>query len=121
MGLQWLAITYLADGIGGLWVGRWQIEYSVQYGPCESDGGRRIWDTEMLATAFGVKFSKQYARTYIARKVGASYGKQGQFVLLRHHLNVPMPGTGNDGDPNVSVHLSDEIQEAVASLIADCS
>jgi len=32
-------------------------------------------------------------------------------------LNIPCPGTGHDGDPNVSVYIEESIQRAIEQLL----
>lgn len=52
-----------------------------------------------------------------AKKFGAESGVQGSYIRNGPFLNIPMPGTGHDGDPNISVFVTDEIQSAVRKLL----
>lgn len=47
----------------------------------------------------------------------ADSGIQGRYIRKNQFLNIPMPGTGMDGDPNISIFISDEIKESVRKLI----
>ena len=49
---------------------------------------------------------------------GGTVATQGKFLRDRKYLNIPCPGTGHDGDPNVSIFVSDEIRNAVAWMLA---
>lgn len=53
----------------------------------------------------------------LAETMGADVGVAGQYIRKGSCLNIPMPGTGADGDPNISVFISKEIQEAVRELL----
>ncbi len=51
-------------------------------------------------------------------KFDADRAVPGHFIRKGKFLNVPMPGTGMDGDPNISILITDEIQKAVRNLIS---
>ena len=42
----------------------------------------------------------------------------GKFVRFHNYLNIPGRGEGQDGDANLSVYLSESIQEAVKDMLA---
>ena len=42
---------------------------------------------------------------------------EGKYFRFKNYLNIPYPGTGNNGDPNISIYLSNEIKEAVRKFI----
>jgi len=42
---------------------------------------------------------------------------QGHYIRRGRFLNIPMSGTGADGDPNISIFVSDEIREAATRLV----
>lgn len=50
---------------------------------------------------------------------GGEAAFQGQFIRWKEFLNIPGPGTGHDGDPNISLQLSGEIVEAARSFLAN--
>ncbi|MDO8469869.1 MAG: hypothetical protein Q7S84_02495 [bacterium] len=54
----------------------------------------------------------------IAKEYGATTGFQGVFIREGRYLNIPGPGTGHDGDPNVSIHLDDDTMKAVRRLLS---
>jgi len=42
---------------------------------------------------------------------------EGKYFRFKNYLNIPCPGTGDDGDPNISIYLSREIKNAVRKFI----
>lgn len=43
--------------------------------------------------------------------------KQGAFIRYGNFLNIPSPGTGHDGDPNISILIDGPIRRAVRQLL----
>lgn len=43
--------------------------------------------------------------------------KRGLFIGKGPYLNIPGPGTGEDGDPNISVLVTANVREAVKELL----
>lgn len=94
----------------GMWHVSWRV---VQFAPepfTEEVWGRRIFTGEELLLAFGRPNSDGPSSLHEER--------QGKFIRLGNFLNIPCPGTGHDGDPNVSVYLTDEIRAAVSGLLS---
>jgi hypothetical protein len=54
---------------------------------------------------------------WLLDRYGGDSAAQGFYIRWRNCLNIPCPGTGHDGDPNISVTLSDDIKEAVRQLL----
>ena len=75
--------------------------------------GEIVLDNDQLQLAFGLcrTVSNGY-NGHWDRKV------QGLFIGRGPYLNFPGPGTGEDGDPNISVFVTEEIQDAVRKLVA---
>ena len=81
---------------------------------------------EELATAFGVPWEPTeedadeepvlYCKWLIGR-YGGDRAVQGKFIGYKQYLNIPGPGTGNDGDPNISVSITNDIKKAVGALL----
>lgn len=79
--------------------------------------GRRLFTDEELSGAFGLTDSSGKYGQHIINRFGADSAEQGLYIRWRNFLNIPCPGTGHDGDPNVSIHLDAEIQNAVLDLL----
>ena len=54
---------------------------------------------------------------WLINRYGGDFAAQGSFIRYHRFLNIPGPGTGHDGDANVSIELNDEIKAAVKALI----
>lgn len=50
-------------------------------------------------------------------RYGGTVAVQGKFLRWGPYLNIPGPGTGRNGDPNISVYVSNEIKQAVQSML----
>lgn len=83
------------------------------------EGELRLSEAE-LKDAFnlgrGRNITNELALDFLSEFDGDA-GVQGHYIRKGQFLNVPMPGTGLGGDPNVSVYVSEEIQKAVRKLI----
>jgi len=96
----------------------WLVEWHVIQSRAsnESVQGRRLFSNDELAAAFGIiEESGDYGQWLIDR-YGAESAEPGLFIRWRDCLNIPGPGTGHDGDSNVSIKLTPEIKEAVGKL-----
>ena len=103
------------DGTGP-WLVVYEVKQSVAYD--EVVRGRRIFDDDELAAAFGLMPMAEMGSLWLIRRYGGEAAVQGQFIRWRKFLNLPCPGTGHDGDPNISIHLKDEITVAVRRLLS---
>ena len=101
------------------WYVKWKVVFSVD---CQVNG--RTWmSTENLECAFGLsnreggEYWDAY-RNWMIDRFGGECAYQGAFIRWRDYLNIPGPGMGHDGDPNVSIDLDAEINQAVQKLIS---
>lgn len=97
------------------WKVSWKLIHS--YGNNEVEG-KIVMNDRALAAAFGLTDENISPNLdTVLRKHGGTVGFQGHYLRFRNHLNIPGPGTGHDGDPNVSIYLIDDIKEAVGVLL----
>lgn len=54
---------------------------------------------------------------WLIDRYGGTVASQGEFIRWGKYLNIPGPGTGHDGDANISIFVSDEIRDAVTALL----
>jgi hypothetical protein len=103
----------------------WRFAYMINSFPAGcSVSGNVIFSTEELLAAFCRPYdiseeSRAKGRVLLSRYggTGAIPGKYFFYVDdYYHYLNIPGPGTGLDGDPNVSILNTDEIKKAVFQL-----
>lgn len=100
-----------------IWELHWRVVQSYPEG-CESRGKTIVYD-DGLRKAFGLDDSFDLAGEFIIKKYKAvTTARWGCFIRYKEFLNIPCPGTGCDGDPNVSVLVTEEIQEAITKMLA---
>lgn len=100
---------------------RWFVDWEVVQGPREKSSGRTVLATDQLSAAFGVttpEIDEHEARHFLFSQYGADAASQTNFIRWKEFLNVPCPGTGHDGDPNISIYLDIAMREAVKTLTA---
>ena len=98
----------------GLWRVRWRIDYSMS----EMTRGEVYFSSEELESAFGLSEKSGESGNWLIERFGGDVAGQGKFIRWKDFLNLPCPGTGHDGDPNVSIFLDDKMKECVRGLLA---
>jgi len=99
------------QGVKG-WFVDWIIIFYRQY---ETEvRGRVKFEDNDLASAFG--FS-QYKGLFPLPQDPQDCSNRGKYIRSGPYVNIPHPGTGRDGDPNVSLCLDEEIVDAVRELL----
>ena len=97
------------------WLVDWEVIQSCPYD--EVVRGRRQFNEDELAAAFGLTDNPGKHGQWLLERFGGDSAEQGQYIRSGNFLNIPCPGTGHDGDPNVSIYLDEEIKEAVRQLL----
>ncbi|MEK7080275.1 MAG: hypothetical protein AAB777_01990, partial [Patescibacteria group bacterium] len=96
----------------------WSVEWRVIHSQTEQVNGVVRFSVEELLTAFGTSVIIQPSHSqWMVDVYGAECAFQGKYIRTGDFLNIPCPGTGHDGDPNISIELDDEIRDAVGQLI----
>jgi len=98
------------------WSVRWKVIQNVPSD--EISYGRRTFSGEELAAAFGLTEDSGNYGEWLISRFGADSAEQGKYIRWHEFLNIPCPGTGHDGDPNVSIEIDEEIQKAIKELLA---
>lgn len=96
----------------------WIFEYKIRQ-PVSMFFSGKVWmSKEDLETVFGLsnKCEKMWGQG-ILDSYGGDVAYQGKYIRYKNFLNVPGPGTGDDGDPNVSIEINDVIKEEIKFLI----
>ena len=106
-------ITRRATTVDEGWFVDWEVVQSQQ----EKANGRIILTSDDLRAAFGLSQESGLFGDWLIERFGADSASQGKFIRWRNFLNIPCPGTGHDGDPNVSIHFDEDIQSAVRELL----
>jgi hypothetical protein len=90
----------------------WKIKHILGWAT-----GTVSYTVDELRSAFGLSEDSGDFGGWLIDRFGADVAEQGKFIRWKDFLNIPCPGTGNDGDPNLSIELSDEIKDAVEELL----
>ncbi|MBI2052554.1 MAG: hypothetical protein HYT38_02685 [Candidatus Sungbacteria bacterium] len=98
------------------WFVDWEVVQERPYGT--GVRGRSWFSDKDLAAAFGLSDDSGVFGDWLIDQFGADSAEQGKYIRWKGFLNIPCPGTGHDGDPNVSIHLDDEIRNAVQQLFS---
>ena len=98
---------------------RWFVDWKVCHGPESNVSGRIVLQTDELESAFGISSESGIFGDDLLQSFGGDSAAPAKWIRWRDCLNIPCPGTGIDGDPNISINLLDnEIRNAVRRLIA---
>lgn len=97
----------------------WMLEWEVGQNLNEKATGSRFFTDTDLAYAFGLELpvSIESHSRWIIDRFGGDRASQGKYIGYKDHLNVPCPGTGYDGDPNVSILLDEKIKQSIRTLL----
>lgn len=74
-------------------------------------------DRQMLEVAFLVTIIVPEKMQNESRFEGQAF-VQGSFIRCGRWLNIPHPGTGSQGDPNISIFVSNEMRDAVEDYLS---
>ncbi len=118
IGSRVAAVVRISPSRGG-----WHIAWAIKFGQEEKVRGIVWMSDQNLRCAFGLSDSEdeRYGsyRHLLIERFGADCAYHGVFIRYRNFLNIPCPGTGYDGDPNVSIDLDDDIKLAIRRLLGE--
>jgi hypothetical protein len=100
---------------GNGWVVDWEVIWHFAYD--EAARGHRQFSGHELAAAFGLTDDSGDFGQWVIDRYGAHSAQQGKYIRWNEFLNIPCPGTGHDGDPNVSIHINDKMRFVVGRLL----
>jgi hypothetical protein len=101
------------------WNVDWSITHHLNGWNWVQAQGQTLFSRNELAVAFGLTEQPcSRASAWLVDQYGADAGEQGVFVRMGNHLNIPGPGTGHDGDTNISIYVDQAMQEAVKHLLS---
>ena len=93
----------------------WKVSWKILHGTGEVTGWTRM-STGELEVAFRVTENVPAGMNDFPGHMSHA-SIQGGFIRFGNYLNIPHPATGSQGDPNISVFISDEIRGAVEKLL----
>lgn len=92
----------------------WLITWVITHASGQVKGSY-IFDHEQLAAAFGLV--EHYGEPAWLSHYDADAGEQGLFIRRGNFLNIPCPGTGHDGDPNISIFVLGVMRDHIRALL----
>ncbi len=90
--------------------------FSIQYQLRHSDSsvtGRIEMRSEFLRSAFGVADIVGESSAWLLENFGGDAAHQGSFIRYKNYLNIPGPGTGHDGDANISARIDEKMTTVI--------
>src|SRR5262245_62129858 len=84
---------------------QWLLTWEIRQVPPAKSFGLVCMTSEQLQRAFGLLHGTSPTSTWLLDRYGGTCAEQGKFIRKGDYLNIPGPGTGNDGDPNFSLEL----------------
>lgn len=104
----------------------WDVVWEVVHiQPDCKAGGLAAFSNQELAAAFYLSDDPGIGATYsqwLLDRYGGDLAVQGHFIRWEGYtsfLNIPGPGTGHDGDTNLSLGVTPKIKEAVRQLLVN--
>lgn len=79
--------------------------------------GRIEVDARELKRMFAFIDGAEEDSLWLLKQYRGTAAAQGKFLRQNRYLNIPGPGTGRDGDANLSVFVSDEIMTGVRAML----
>lgn len=95
------------------WLLSWYIRHSIE---TEVRGCTWMSDDELKA-AFGITDETSLSDDRLKIRFGADSVVHGRYIRWQKYLNIPGPGTGHAGDPNISIEIDESIKSAVRQLL----
>jgi len=95
----------------------WFIDWTIQHSGPTQASGRTFFLNDELKAAFGLTDESGDYGDWLIEQYGGESANQGQYIRYNAFLNIPCPGTGHDGDPNVSIEIDDSIKRAVQKFL----
>lgn len=98
---------------------QYDLRWIIRQGGSSSMEGRINISETTLKAAFGFDDSSDVTGRWLIDRYGATSAEQGAYIRFGEYLNIPGPGSGHDGDPNISLEVTEPIQAAVKDLLID--
>lgn len=108
-----LTITEIPQGPDFIWTVKWEIFFTIEHGV----RNEVVMSAQELCAAFALNENEDDYDDWLEDLPRVSVA--GKFFREGPFLNIPHPGIGKDGDPNISVLITGEIKKAVTGLVLE--
>jgi len=96
---------------------RWWVNWKINHGFNAGVLGKTLFSSYDFSRAFGLRDDIPKFGEWLIERYGGTTARQFCFIRYKQFLNIPAPGTGHDGDPNVSIEIDEEMKKAAEQLI----
>lgn len=79
--------------------------------------GFRVFNKKEMVSAFNIAGECGTSDTEFAGRYDADVGIPGYFIRKDDYLNIPCPGTGIGGDPNISIKITQVMRDQITKFI----
>lgn len=93
------------------------VNWNIKHDKSANVSGKTWISSDDIERVFGIRNSIPESGEWLIERFGGTTASQGAFIRYREFLNIPGPGTGHDGTANVSILLTQEIQQAARILL----
>lgn len=96
----------------------WLVDYRIIHcSDVQFSSGRTTMSERELSAAFAINSDDPGEGESLLDQYGGDSASQGTYIRYKRFLNIPGPGTSRNGDPNVSIEITDEIKLGVSKLL----
>lgn len=99
----------------------WFVCWCIIHAPWSKSRGSVVMDSTELKSAFGLADTNIEDTDWLLEDYGGNSAIQGKYIRCGYYLNIPCPGTGHDGDPNISIKIDRSIKSAIQELLTVCA
>jgi hypothetical protein len=93
------------------------VNWKIFYSESEETEGKVNMSVEELMAAFCARDVIFSNSKWLVDRYGATAACQGSFIRFGPYLNIPCPGTGCDGDPNISILIDCSIKKSIRDFV----
>ena len=94
----------------------WIIAWHITHSPYAFADGQIGLSTAQLRSAFGIGSRPSYDDEEFRQLFLYDDAYPGHFIRYADYLNFPCPGTGHDGDPNISIYITGDMKDVIDDL-----
>ena len=94
----------------------WRVLWQINHGENGSASGYAIFSKDDILQAFGLSSEIGIYGQWLIDRYGGTTAAQFKYIRYLDWLNIPCPGTGNDGDPNISLCIDSKIKNTIKQL-----